>query len=69
MKYLLIIVIALSSLTLSAKTSENVKVDFTSIQSAEASSHIDKKKSRRHKRMNKKRKKACKSWARSCYAG
>ena len=49
MKYLLIIAIALSSLTLSAKTSENVKVDFTSIQSAEVSSHIDKKKSRRHK--------------------
>ena len=69
MKYLLIIVIALSSLSLSAETSENVINHFTTSQSAEASSHRDKKKSRRHKRMNKKRKKACKNWARSCYAG
>jgi Ni/Co efflux regulator RcnB len=69
MKYLLIIAIALSSFALSAKTSENASKDFMSIQTAEASSHIDKKKSRRHKKMNKKRKKACKNWARSCYAG
>lgn len=67
MKFLLSILIVFSTLSLSA----NESVSVSSVNSTEiiATFRIDKKKQRRHKRMNKKRKKACHNWARRSYAG
>ena len=68
MKYLIALVVLFSSLTLNAKNIDVSKKDFSFEQTA-VSSHIDKKKSRRHKKTNRKRKKACNNWAKKSYAG
>jgi hypothetical protein len=68
MKYLIALVVVLSSLSLNAKTLDVCKKDVSFEQTAE-SSQIDKKKSRRHKKMNRKRKKACHNWSKRSYAG
>jgi hypothetical protein len=67
MKFLLSFLIFFSTLSLSA----NDSVGASSTNSIEtiATMRIDKKKQRRHKRMNKKRKRACHNWARRSYAG
>lgn len=69
MKFILALVVVLSSLSLNAKSLDVSTHDFSSVEQTAASSHIDKKKSRRHKKMNKKRKKACSNWAKRSYAG
>lgn len=68
MKFLVALIVVFSSLSLNAETLNVVKKDVSFEQTA-ASSHIDKKKARRHKRMNKKRKKACNNWGKRSYAG
>lgn len=68
MKFLIALVVVFSSLSLNAKTLDVCKKEISFEQTAE-SSHIDKKKSRRHKKMNRKRKKACHNWAKRSYAG
>lgn len=67
MKFLLSFLIVFSTLSLSAN--DSVAVSSANSTEMTASFHIDKKKQRRHKRMNKKRKRACHNWARRSYAG
>jgi hypothetical protein len=69
MKFILALAIVFSTLSLNAKNLDVCAQDFSSVEQTAASSHIDKKKSRRHKKMNKKRKKACSNWAKRSYAG
>jgi len=57
------------SLTLNAKSLDVCTKDFSSVEQTAVSSHIDKKKSRKHKKANKRRKKACSNWAKRSYAG
>lgn len=65
----LVVFIVFSSLMLNAKSLDVAEKDYLSIEKTADSSHIDKKKSRRHKKMNKRRKKACHNWAKKSYAG
>jgi hypothetical protein len=67
MKFLLSFLIVFSTLSLSAN--DTVSVSANSSTENVISFHIDKKKQRRHKRTNKKRKKACHNWAKRSYAG
>jgi hypothetical protein len=67
MKFLLSFLLFFTTLSLSAN--DSVGVSSTNSTETVATMHIDKKKQRRHKRMNKKRKRACHNWARRSYAG
>jgi hypothetical protein len=67
MKFLLSFLIFFSTLSLSAN--DSVVTSSTNSIETIATMRIDKKKQRRHKRMNKKRKRACHNWARRSYAG
>lgn len=68
MKFLVAFVIMFTSLSLNAKNLDVCKKEASSIEQTAVSSHIDKKKARRHKKMNKRRKKACSNWAKKSYA-
>jgi len=68
MKYLIALVIVFSGLSLQAKTLDVCKKEL-SIEQTAGTHNIDKKKSRRHKKMNRKRKRACNNWAKRSYAG
>ena len=67
MKFLLSFLLFFTTLSLSAN--DLVGVSSTNSTETVATMRIDKKKQRRHKRMNKKRKRACHNWARRSYAG
>ncbi len=67
MKFLLSFLLVFSTLSISAN--DSVTVSPASSTEAVSSFHIDKKKQRRHKRKNRKRRKACHNWARRSYAG
>lgn len=54
---------------MSISANDSVTVSPASSTEAVSSFHIDKKKQRRHKRKNRKRRKACHNWARRSYAG
>jgi len=69
MKFLITLIVVFSSLTLNAKSLDACKKESVSFETTAISSHIDKKKARRHKRMNKRRKKACANWGKRSYAG
>lgn len=69
MKILVTLIIVFSSLTLNAKSLNDFKKESTSFEMTAVSSHIDKKKAKRNKRMNKRRKKACANWSKRSYAG
>jgi|APGre2960657404_1045060.scaffolds.fasta_scaffold24977_2 hypothetical protein len=69
MKFLVTLIVVLSSLTLNAKSLDAVKKESVSYETTAVSSHIDGKKARRHKRMNKRRKRACANWGKRSYAG
>lgn len=69
MKFLLAIVLVFSTLSLNAEVLTSSAQGQATFEQSSVSSHIDKKKSRRHKKMNKKRKKACHNWAKRSYAG
>lgn len=69
MKFLITLIILSSSLTLNAKSLDTCKKEAISFETTAVSSHIDGKKARRHKRMNKRRKKACANWSKRSYAG
>ncbi len=69
MKFLIALIVVFSSLTLNAKSLDACKKESVSFETTAVSSHIDKKKARRHKRMNKRRKKACANWGKRSYAG
>ncbi|MEY3236673.1 MAG: hypothetical protein RI883_774 [Bacteroidota bacterium] len=69
MKFLVALIVVLSSLTLNAKSLDVVKKESVSYETTAVSSHIDGKKARRHKRINKRRKRACANWGKRSYAG
>jgi hypothetical protein len=69
MKFLITLIVVFSSLTLNAKSQDTCKKESVSFETTAISSHIDKKKARRHKRINKRRKKACANWSKRSYAG
>lgn len=69
MKFLIALIVVFSSLTLNAKSLDTCKKESVSFETNAVSSHIDKKKARRHKRMNKKRKRACANWDKRSSAG
>lgn len=69
MKFLITLFVVFSTLTLNAASMEVCKNDFTSVDQSTISLNIDKKKSRKHKKSNKRRKKACANWSKRSYAG
>ena len=69
MKFLIALIVVFSSLTLNAKSLDTCKKESVSFETTAVFSHIDGKKARRHKRMNKRRKKACANWGKRSYAG
>lgn len=69
MKFLITLIVLSSSLTLNAKSLDACKKEAVTFETTAVSSHIDGKKARRHKRMNKRRKKACANWSKRSYAG
>ena len=69
MKFLITLIVLSSSLTLNAKSLDVCKKEAVTFETTAVSSHIDGKKARRHKRMNKRRKKACANWSKRSYAG
>ncbi len=69
MKFLIALIVVFSSLTLNAKSLDTCKKESVSFETTAVSTHIDGKKARRHKRMNKRRKKACANWGKRSYAG
>lgn len=69
MKFLIALIVVFSSLTLNAKSLDVCKKEAVTFETAAVSSHIDGKKARRHKRINKRRKKACANWSKRSYAG
>ncbi len=69
MKFLIALIVVFSSLTLNAKSLDVCKKESVSFEITTVSSRIDKKKARRHKRMNKRRKRACANWGKRSSAG
>jgi hypothetical protein len=69
MKFLITLIVVFSSLALNAKSLDACKKEAVSFETTAVSSHIDGKKARRHKRMNKRRKRACSKWGKRSYAG
>ncbi len=68
MKGLFFGIVLLTSFTLSAKGMTVSMVNTVATETV-FTSHIDKKKARKNKRISKRRKKACANWAKRSYAG